>query len=64
MYDCYQFIPDVKVHNRRGYHIQILAGSMTLACLKLLSRKTVLGVFLKALQKSGLAMSESTNAEN
>lgn len=34
------------------------------ACLKLLNRKIVLGISEKTLQKSGLAVSESTNAEN
>lgn len=63
MYDCHQSISDVKVHNGTGCHIQILAGLMT-ACLKLLNRKIVLGISEKTLQKSGLAVSESTNAEN
>lgn len=33
MYDCHQSISDVKVHNRKRCHIQILAGSMTLPAL-------------------------------
>lgn len=33
MYDCHQSISDVKVHNRKGCHIQILAGLMTLPAL-------------------------------